>query len=512
MSDPFGRNKNDNERDNGGPRIVFANLRQANGPILTEAGYRVFSATAFFGWALVVVIVWKFHVEVSLSQELITSLAAASVELSALSLAVLGILHELNKSDRWFKLGLFLVSILFAGVVCGGFFLALTWQPAFALPQRVTIVVVGILALVAIIQIDWEAVLRLRGRRWVSNSPLSSRVSTAIRRLRLTVPFVPPVFLVWLTGLNRLTGVVVLFAGSLIALVVLMAVTTFSLFKRRDEIEPEDQFITTLRARYENEIKSLIRFGELKARAIDALRDLQADRIRAASELGPDQAPSMVEMSYLADRLRQMGITDDKRVLESVVASLADAGTVCRENYGGPYWIVPEDEVVNESSARLGELVMVISDTASYRSSKSEFTVEGFRLTRFRDWAAAMNQVPTFVAGEYIVPRLLKRLLNEGDFGVFKKGSSFIFVNKGTGMSLGEWENVVTEVEAAAIESCERRKKAGSYMGRFELRKCIEEYTWYHIRQRFANTEDTPDMLSIDAGEIMTLGSILTGQ
>src|SRR5205807_6136959 len=117
-------------------------------------------------------IVWVIRIEVTLTQELVTSLAGASVELSALSLAVLGILHELNKKDRWFKLGLFLVSILFAGVVCGGFFLALTWQPAFALPQRVTIKIVGVLTLVAIIQIDWEAALPLSTASWISNNAL----------------------------------------------------------------------------------------------------------------------------------------------------------------------------------------------------------------------------------------------------------------------------------------------------------------------------------------------------
>src|SRR5437016_4280490 len=127
MFDLFGR-KNDNAGDSDGPRIIFANLRPSSRPILAEAGYKVFSASAFFGWALVVFIVRVIRIEVTLTQELVTSLAGASVELSALSLAVLGILHELNKKDRWFKLGLFLVSILFAGVVCGGFFLALTWQ------------------------------------------------------------------------------------------------------------------------------------------------------------------------------------------------------------------------------------------------------------------------------------------------------------------------------------------------------------------------------------------------
>jgi hypothetical protein len=512
VSNPFDRNKNDNERGNGGPRIVFANLRRASGPILTDAGYQVFSATAFFGWALIVVIFWKFRVEVSLSQELVTSLAAASVELSALSLAVLGILHELNKSDRWFKLGLFLVSILFAGVVCGGFFLALTWQPAFALPQRVTIIFVGVLALVAILQIDWEAAFRLRGAPKVPNRSQSSRLSVAVRRLRLAVPFVPPIFLIWLPGLNRLTAVVVLFAGALIALIVLMAVTTFSLFKRQGQPEPEDQFIATLRARYENEIESLIHFGELKARTTDALRHLQGDKIRATSESGSEESPSMVEMSYLADRLRQMGITEDRQVLQSVVESLVKDGTVCGERYSGPYWIVPDDEVVDASSASLGELAMVISDTASYRHSKSDFTVEGYRLTKFRDWVAFMVKVPTFIAGEYLVPRLLKRLLSEEEFDVIKKKPNLIFVNKRTMMSREEWKHVLAETRAAAIESCERESKRVSFLLGFNSKECIERSTWDHLKERLSHTEDTPDLLRINDSDLMTLASILTGQ
>jgi hypothetical protein len=240
MFDLFGRNRNDNERDDGRPRIIFANLRRPSRPILTEAGYKVFSATAFSGWALVVLVVWIFRVEVSLSKELVTSLAGSSVELSALSLAVLGILHELNKEDRWFKLGLLLVSILFVGVVFGGFFLVLTWQPAFDLPQQITIVIIAALGLVAILQIDWRVALRLTRIRWIASVVLPTKISTAIRRIRLAIPFVLPIVLVWLPDLNRVTAVVVLFAGALIALVVLMTVTTFSLLKSKEETEPED--------------------------------------------------------------------------------------------------------------------------------------------------------------------------------------------------------------------------------------------------------------------------------
>jgi hypothetical protein len=510
MFDPFGRDKNDNEGDGGGPRIIFANLRPSGRPILTEAGYRIFSASAFFGWALVVFIVWVFRIEVTLTQELVTSLAGASVELSALSLAVLGILHELNKKDRWFKLGLFLVSILFAGVVCGGFFLALTWQPTFALPQLVTVKVVGVLALVTIIQIDWGAALPLSAALWFSTNALLSKVSAATRRIRLGVPFVTPIFLIWLPGLNRLTALVVLFAGSLIALVVLMAVTTFSLFKSRDEGESDDPFIGTLRRRYENEIKSLIRFGELKTRAIDALRDLQADKVKAIEASTGEQSPRMVDMPYLTERLRQMGITEDKHVLESVVRSLVEDGSFCREDYSGPYWTVPGEEAISQSQSRLAELGFVVSENPTYKNSKSIFTVEGYRLTNLRDSMALKIQLPTFVVGEYVIPRLLKQLLNEEDFRLFKAERTHIFINRESEVSHDEWEKLVEEAQEAAKEDCERQRRSSFYrMGSSEERKCLDKYTWYNILKRFPHTDDVDDV-AINRSDIMTIGSFLT--
>ncbi len=462
MFDLFGRNRNDNERDDGRPRIIFASLRRPSRPILTEAGYKVFSATAFSGWALVLLIVWIFRVEVSLSKELVTSLAGSSVELSALSLAVLGILHELNKEDRWFKLGLFLVSILFAGVVFGGFFLALTWKPAFDLPQQITIVVIAALGFVAIIQIDWKVALRLTRIRWIARIVLPAKVTVPLQRIRLTIPFVLPILLIWVPDLNRLTAIVVLFAGALIALVVLMGVTTFSLLKSQGQVEPEDPFIATLRARYENEIKSLVRLGELRTRAIDALRNLQADNIRVAIEWeSGEQAPSMVELSYIVERLRQMGITEDKRVLESVVFSLVDESIICRESYSGPFWIIPDDELINAELVHLEKLALVISQTQNVKGSS--YTIEGYSFARLRDWLAVKSRMPTFVVGEYIVPRVLKRLLSGEHFHIIRKGAYLhIFVNKKWRISRDEWEALLEEfvIRLAAHQQLDENGKA----------------------------------------------------
>lgn len=514
MFDLFGRNRNDNERDDGRPRIIFANLRRPSRPILTEAGYKVFSATAFSGWALVVLIVWIFRIEVSLSKELVTSLAGSSVELSALSLAVLGILHELNKEDRWFKLGLLLVSILFVGVVFGGFFLALTWQPAFDLPQQITVVVIAALGVVAILQIDWRVALRLTRIRWVASVVLPTRVSTAIRRIRLAIPFVVPILLIWLPDLNHVTAVVVLFAGALIALVVLMAVTTISLFKSKEETEQEDPFIATLRARYENEIKSLVRLGELKARTVDALRNLQGDKIKMAVEQKDgEQAPAMVEMSYIVERLRQMGITEEKRVLESVVSSLVDEKIICRESYSGPFWTIPNDELINASLVHLEKLALVISNTWGVKGSS--YAVEGYSFARLRDWLAIKIQTPAFVVGEYVVPRILKRLLSGEHFYTIRKGAYLhIFVNKGWKVSRSEWEYLLKNAQVKAKEECEQEEKRrgrdyrfGSMGWRGE-KEFIEKQTWYNLLKQLPHIRDADEIIMSD-GEITALASIL---
>lgn len=515
MFDLFGRNRNDNERDDGRPRIIFANLRRPSRPILTEAGYKAFSTATFSGWALVIFVVWVFRIEISLSEELITSLAGSSVELAALSLAVLGILHELNKEDKWFKLGLFLVSILFAVVVFGGFFLALTWQPAFDLPQQITVVVIGILGLVAILQIDWKVALRLTRIRWIASVVLPTKVTTAIQRIRITVPFVLPILLIWLPGLNRVTAVVVLFAGALIALVALMGVTTFSLLRSKGETEPEDPFIATLRARYENEIESLVRFGELKARTVDALRNLQGDKVKIATEQKDGgQAPVMVEMSYIVERLRQMGIPEEKRVLESVISSLVDEKIVCRESYSGPFWTIPDDELINTSFAYLEKLALVISCT--YSAYRGNYKLEGYEFSHLRDWLAINLQTPVFVVGEYVVPRVLKQLLDEELFHIIKKRRFhdeyyYIFVNKRYPISRSEWEHIRKDAQVQAEKKLIDQLGGDHYNTRGWRQTEVQwfnEYNWHYVLKQLPHIKETDLTMNVD--EIATIASIMT--
>ncbi len=477
MFNLFQGDRNDNERDDGGPRIVFANLRRRSRPILSEQGYVAFSATTFSIWALLIFVIWVFRIEVLLTQDTITSIAGSSVELAALSLAVLGILHELNKQDRWFKLGLFLVSIFFVCVVFNGFFLSMTWQPSYNNPQHITVLVIAALGVVAVTQFNWRVILKYVRLRWITTITLPSKVSVALRRFRLSFPFIIPFFLIWFPDLNRLTATVVVFSGALIALVALMGVTTISILRSPNEAEPEDPFIATLRARYESEVKTIIRFGELKAKTVEAISHFQTERVKVTSQV--KEAPPLVDKSSIIVRLRQMDVTDDERVLENVLTFLVNEGVVCRESYSGPYWIVPNKQTIDECLEHLREIALVITQQGSL--AKSNFNLEGYKFDALRDWLAVRTNLPILVVEAYIMPKVLERLEESENYQIEKntfrsQGFSetyvyeiFVFINRNWMIPSRNWNHQAQEIQDILTQLQQQRFK------KYERRTAIEE-------------------------------------
>lgn len=488
MFNLFRNDRNDNERDEGGPRIVFANLRRPSHPILLEQGYKAFSATTFSVWTVLVFIIWVSRVEVSLSQDTVISIAGSSVELAALSLAVLGILHELNKEDKWFKLGLLLVSILFACVVLSGFFLSMTWRPEYDVPQQITVIVVAALGVVAVAQFNWRAILKYARWRWGAEVTLPGRITVTARYVRLTFPFILPFFLIWFPDLNRLTTTIVVFSGALIALVALMGITTVSVLRSSKEPEPEDPFIAALRARYEDEVKTIIRFGELKAKTVDALSHLQNEHMKAASQAG--EAPILVDKSSIIVRLRQMDVTDDERVIENVLTFLVNESAVCRESYSGPYWIVPHKQIVDECLRCLHEIALVITQKAS--DTQSGYILEGYRFDALQDRLAVRTIFPKFVIGVYVMPKVLDWLhdpekyhvvkhteYSDGSYGKTYIYETFVFINRNWTNPNRNWNHQLQEIEAILT-------KFRKQWSRFERRAIIEE-----LLKQLPHTMDT---------------------
>jgi len=478
MFNPFGR-KNTDEQDGGLPPIIFANVRRSNRELLTEAGYKQFTATTFLGWALIIVLVWKMQIEIRPTRELVTSLGEAGVGLSALAIAVLTFLHEVNKKDRWFKLALLLVGILFAVDVFGAFFLALTWQPAFDLPQKVTIVFVAVLGAVTLIEIDWGWLLRFK--RTPTNARARLRASVTLRRVRLLIPFILPFALIWAPGSNRVTGVLVLFAGGLWMLVALMAVTAVGILTSPEETEREDPFLAALRERFESDVKSLIRVGEIRSVVVMALNQLQIEAIDNATYPPDDklsEGPAMIDRNTIIERLRREGIADERSELERIIYSLGPDRVIARD--GGSYWLMPDERIVRESEERVRKLALI----ASVRGYASSFAFEGLKLENFRRWLAVELQIPQFVVGEYLVPRVFKLLRDPEEFHSYTTGDIVLFVNMKSPTVRSRWETVVEKAHQEAERECESNR----------IQENINRVTWRHVVEEFPNyIDDTPD-------------------
>jgi hypothetical protein len=402
--------QNDNERNVWRPRVIFATLRHSARPILSEQGYRAFSVATFWIWAFGLFFVWVFKVEVSLSKDLITSIAGSSVELAALSLAVLGIIHELNEKDKWFKLGLFLVAVLFACVVFGGYFLVATWQPAFDTTQRITVVIVCAIGMVAVTQIEWRAVFKLFRVQCFLNFTLPLSFSAGARRFRLVLPFLMPIFVLWFPNLKRLTATIVLFSGALIALVALMGVTLILFLFAPKEKETEDPLLVAIRESYEYESEVFKRISELKAHVVKAMKFLQDKKVQMARL--NNEVPTLLHKSSIIVRLRQMDITDDEKVLGNVLFNLVNDGRIYRKDYDDSFWIIPDKNAIDHCLKNLAEIALIFTERGHLveKVKKPDFTIEGYKFDALRAWLAVRGNMPEHVIGTFVMPKVLSWL------------------------------------------------------------------------------------------------------
>lgn len=439
----FFRNGNDEQRRDDNPRFIFIQRSRNSRPLLTEQGYMIFSGSFFFIWLLFVFVLWIFRIEIYPSKDFISSIAGSSVELSALALAVLGIIHELNKADKWFKLGLLLVALLFIGVVLAGFLLALTWRTEYDQPQQIEVYVFAALGIVTVTQIDWAGVVRISRINILKKIPVPKSLKLSIDRIRVAIPFLLPILIIWTPDLNRLTGVILLFSGGVVALATLMVVTTVSLLVTKPTEETEDEFVAVLKARYETEIKTIIRFGELKSLMLATIRFLQNEHIR---NQGPN-TPVLkgVERKHIFDHLRELGNSENERSLETVLSSLIEEGKVSQESYSGPYWLVPDHAEMEIYVKGLDSLAVTYSvdHSSNPKDKNSTYLFGTYSFDALRDWLAIKSQLPNFIAEEYVMPKILRELADSQHFVQIQRidrgyGSTYsssyttwlIFVNK----------------------------------------------------------------------------------
>jgi hypothetical protein len=298
---------------------------------------------------------------------------------------------------------------MFAAVVLGGYYLGMTWEERFNLPQRVTFVVVVVLAIAMIFQHDWILTRRL-SKQDRTDTEQALRWAKRFQKMRIAVQFSIPVCVCWISGVNRLTFVILLFVGASLALIILMLVTTYRIARGLDEQPKEDPFLTVLRKRYESEIRHLVRVGEVKTLVLQALDSCQQRETENARKNPDYKIPLSIDSTTLSVRLRQMHVDDHEHILTDACGSLVSDGMVIEDTHG--YWSRPTEERIRQvvQQSRLPVVVTRVGQTT--RVDKDECIMDGMLLTDLRKRMSGEFGLPLRVLDKHIMP-LMAATLND---------------------------------------------------------------------------------------------------
>lgn len=363
---------------------------------LTQAEYLLFSAMTFNVWFLFVLLVVHFETGFTASQSNIETIAGSSVELGALTLALLGIWLQMGTADTWLTLGLFFIALLFIAVVIAGFYTVITWQPEFGEPQYLSITIVVFLGFAAGLQTSGAAAAHLLpgAKRMLNLFSLS--------------PFILPLLIpISVSGLNKVSFVVLIFAASLIGLVVLALIVVRSAARQPQKIR---------------EAKKLI---------LEKLEELQKEQIKKAKYFSQEIKP--VEFNGpLGEYLRKNGLADDSPILENAFYQLFSEGKV--SNWYGRMWRTPAQEKHNQAISLLLEIDVILVKCEEY-NTRDTCMIDGFDFGPLARYVCNALEIPLSTGCRHVIPSLYSLLININYFEAHKRklGSritSLVFLNK----------------------------------------------------------------------------------
>ncbi len=350
---------------------------------LTQAEYLTFSAITYNVWFLFVLLVVHFETGFTASQSNIETIAGSSVELGALTLALLGLWLQMGTADTWLTLGLFFISLLFIAVVIAGFYTVITWQPEFGEPQYLSVTIVIFLGFAAGLQTSGAAAAHLLpgAKRMLNLFSLS--------------PFILPLLIpISVTGLNKVSFVVLIFAVSLIGLVVLALIVVRSVARQPQQIR---------------EAKKLI---------LEKLEALQIEQINKAKYFRQEIKP--VEFNGpLSEHLRKNGLADDNPILQNAFSQLFSEGSVSHQY--GSMWRVPAQAKYNAAHSLLLE-IDVIQVERKERDSDATCLIDDFDFGPLARCICKPLKIPFFICSRHIVPALYERLLIQNHFTLYMLG------------------------------------------------------------------------------------------
>jgi hypothetical protein len=393
----FFQSDRENYRADNEPSFVYIDSSKQKAPILTELQYRLLIVTSSIIWAIPIFIAWAVNFEIKLTQDFVVALSGSSVEIAALSLAVLGILHDMNRADRFFKFGLFLVAFQFGIVVLDGYWIAATWQDFYSEPHQFTVYVLGVISVEVLLQINWKKLLGTKGN--------------LLRNVSLTFPFISPILIGFVPDMNQIIFLFTLFCGAFITLMVLIAITIVQIYKETSETDLNPIIeLQTLRSK--DELLGIERSNQLKKSVRDVLINLQEHHILNFNQ-GLQQAIDFVNMDIVYEELRKNGITETKSVINQAMIALSedDPSTYYYEDN---YWLLGHHEkIANQIKQISKEYPILIFDRNDKLSKKSYL---GLDIEKFLVYLSNKLMIPIKVIEEYYFPFINEYIFQTDSF------------------------------------------------------------------------------------------------
>jgi hypothetical protein len=347
------RNQDRPERE---PVLFFFGGRRSTHTI-TETGYQVFISATFGIWALtLVIIVFWVRIVADIDQQDLANTAQVASGLSAVALALLAIVHELNSGERYLKLGLAALSFLFISSALLAGISLLVYGANVVFRPAITIYVV--LSLVVVLGV-FNVGKRLRWSLYVFS------------------PFLTPLLvLATVSDAVLPTSALLLLIGATIGLATLSVVFISQVFFARPQPTAEEEFMRVAAERWKRDIQEFIRIGEIKEIILDILREKRAEQFR---EGVPDWSKLsgkdlLVKEDEIELELRRRRLFENNDLLQEALRELRNETGKVYHAYerGYVYYLAPTADQIDEAERLVGSLSLILLDSDYYW--KADFT------------------------------------------------------------------------------------------------------------------------------------------
>ncbi len=310
--------------------------RRPSVAVLSKTAYRVLLSTSYSLWGGILILFgYTGRFALSVKRDDFLSLISTTAALAAITLAILTYLHETASRDRYLKLVLAGLTLLFLLATATGFLTALAYRPFDQQFRTLNFrfLVLGFFFIGAALPMPLAAfVARM--------SPMAARVVARFggRYDYSLFAAAAATFAVWSSEVSLLAVTIVATLGGMVLLLCSTAVMLVSLWRARSHQEVlEDQIVEALRG---------------------------ARQIQQEGKSVPQEIP----LSYLRNRLR----SNDETLLEAIEA-LQSEDRIVKVGYDRKYYILEPGDWKRIADAILSHEVVILGESLDAKCWESLF-------------------------------------------------------------------------------------------------------------------------------------------